>query len=394
MNRLKGVSKTVFYISFPLSFIGFILPVYAFNLGSSPMEIGILYSIVSLCSIIIRPLVGRWIDNKGRRSGFIIGVVAYAVAIGLYLIAYSYTLIFIARVVQSTAASFLWVSVNAMIADVSQDNDRARNFGIIEQCSNKGAFMGSNIGFAILFFSDSSQRLQLALLIFFIIAVYALVNSIRNTNETIKTEEIIIDKKPKNREQFIKYIVIMGILSAVSSVIAPIYLVYLKETVTEDLALISFLYVPGAIMSMFLPARMGKLSDKIGRKKMLVTGMLLNGIFTLLIPWANGYYSFMSLYFLMAVAGLISSPAESAMVSEITGGNHSGRAYGSYRLATGIGGIIGPLVGTAVYQYLGKGTIFYIEGFALLAAAIAVGLAIHDRNEKISDSTNRKLSEA
>lgn len=393
MYRLKGVSKTVFYISFPLTFIGFILPVYAADLGSSPLEIGVLYSVVSLCSILIRPVVGRWIDNRGRRSGIIIGVFAYAAAIGLYIIADSYSYILIARVVQSTAASFLWVSVNAMVADVSQDSDRAGNFGIMEQYSNRGAVLGSNIGFIVLFFSKSSQRVQLAFVVFFIIAVYSLVNSIRSTSETIAPGEKVKAPGTVENNQFIKYIVIMGVLSMVSSVMAPIYLVYLKETITEDLALISFLFLPGAIMSMFLPVRMGKLSDRIGRKKMLTAGMLLSGIFTLLIPLANGYYTFMGLYALVALAGFVSSPAESALVAEITGGSNTGKAYGNYRLATGIGGIIGPLIGSTVYQYLGKGTIFYIEGVALLFAAAAIGMIIKDKSSIAFKGAQEKLSE-
>lgn len=391
MKKLEGVLKTVFYISFPLSFIGFILPVYASNLGSSPLEIGVLYSIVSLCSILIRPIVGRWIDNKGRRSGLIIGVLAYAVAIGLYFMADGYIYILIARVVQSTAASLLWVSVNAMIADVSQDSDRAKNFGIMDQYSNRGGFIGSTIGFTIMFSSDSDKRLQLVFLIFLLIAIYALVNSIRNTNETINSKEIMIDKKVENNNQFVKYIAIMGMLSAVSSVMAPIYLVYLKETITKNLALISYLFIPGAIMSIFLPEKMGRLSDKVGRKKMLIAGMFLNGIFTILIPLVKGYYAFMSLYALMALAGLISSPAESALVAEITGGKQSGKVYGNYRLATGIGGIIGPLIGTVVYQCMGKGTIFYIEGILLLIASIVIRIVIRDNPINSSENITQDV---
>lgn len=382
MNKLKGVSKTVFYISFPLSFIGFILPIYASNLGSGPVEIGILYSIVSLCSIIIRPFVGKWIDKKGRRNGIIIGTLAYAAAIGLYFIANNYINILIARMIQSIAASFLWISVNAMVADVSDDRDRSKNFGIIEQYSNRGACIGSCIGFTIMFSSNHNQRLQFVFLVYLFIAIYAFINSMKNTNETIIPEDTKVEKEIENDRQFFKYIIIMGILSLISSIMAPIYLVYLKETITKDLALISFLFVPGSIMAMFLPAKIGKLSDRIGRKVMLVAGMLLSGVFTIIIPLVKGYYAFMGLYTLIALSELISSPAESALVAEITGGNHRGKAYGNYRFATGIGGIIGPLLGTVVYQYLGKGTIFYIEGVSLVIAAIAIGLVIKDKKVK------------
>lgn len=384
MKGIQGVSKTVYYISFPLSFIAFILPVYASDLGSSPMEIGILYSIVSLCSILIRPVVGKWIDKRGRRSGVIIGVLAYTIAVGLYLIASSYSFILIARVVQSTGASFLWVSINAMIADISRDSDRAKNFGMIEQYSSRGSFIGSGIGFSLMFFSNSDNRLQLVFLVFLLIAAYALINSLRNTEETINTREENIKEEFENKDQFLKYIVIMGVLSAISTVMAPVYLVYLRETITRDLALISFLFVPGAVLSMFLPSKIGKLSDRIGRKRMLSAGMFLSGIFVVLIPLVTGYYAFMGLYTLMEIAGMISSPAEGALVAEITGGNHSGKAYGSYRLATGIGGVIGPLVGTVVYQYLGRGAIFYIEGAALLAASIIIWVVVRDKRDMLA----------
>ncbi len=381
MKGLLGVSKTVYYISFPLSFIAFILPVYASDLGSSPLEIGILYSIVSLCSILIRPVVGRWIDKRGRRSGVIIGVLAYTIAVGLYLIAGSYGLILLARVVQSIGASFLWVSINAMVADISQDSDRAKNFGTIEQYSSRGSFIGSGIGFFLMFSSSSENRLQLVFIVFFLIALYALINSIRKTEETINIKEVNNKEGFKNKDQFMKYIVVMGVLSAISTVMAPVYLVYLRETITRDLALISFLFLPGAVLSMFLPSKMGKLSDRVGRKRMLSAGMFLSGILVMLIPLTTGYPAFMGLYTLMGLADIISSPAEGALVAEITGGNHSGRAYGSYRLATGIGGVIGPLVGTVVYQYLGKDTIFYIEGAALLAASIIIWFIIRDKRD-------------
>jgi MFS family permease len=175
----------------------------------------------------------------------------------------------------------------------------------------------------------------------------------------------------------------MGILTAISSMTAPVFLVYLKETITKDMALISFLFVPGAFLSLFLPAKMGKLSDRIGRKVMLVSGMILSALFTILIPAAKGYYPIMALYTLLAVSGFISSPAQSAMVTEITSGNQRGRAFGLYQLATGIGGTIGPLLGTAVYQYMGKGNLFYIQGTALIAAAFAVGLIIKERKTDI-----------
>lgn len=65
---MKELKRSIYFISFPLSFIGFIFPIYASNLGVSTMELGYLYSMFSMVSIIIRPIVGSLIDKRGRKD--------------------------------------------------------------------------------------------------------------------------------------------------------------------------------------------------------------------------------------------------------------------------------------------------------------------------------------
>lgn len=64
MNNLKALKKSIFYISFPFSLIGFLFPVYAHSIGVSVIELGIIYSVFSLFTILIRPVVGFLIDKK------------------------------------------------------------------------------------------------------------------------------------------------------------------------------------------------------------------------------------------------------------------------------------------------------------------------------------------
>lgn len=379
MKRISGAINVVYYISFPLTFLGFILPVYASSLGSSPIEIGMLYSVFSLCSVLIRPQVGKWIDNRGRRSGLLTGMLFYTLSIGLYLAAQNYVYILLARIVQSIGSSFLWVSLDTMVSDVSSGENRGRNFGVVEQFSNRGTYLGSLIGFTILFNKNFEDPFKNIFGIYLVISIYALIKGMKIVNETLNPSEEKIYEVPIRNREFIKYIAVMGILAAISSMTAPVFLVYLRETITKDLALTSFLFVPGALLSLFLPARMGKFSDRAGRKVMLLSGMLISAVFTMLIPAVKGYYLFMALYTALSAAGLIGSPAQSALVAEITGGNHRGRAYGLYQFATGIGGTLGPMLGTLVYQYIGKGIIFYIQGAALIAGAVVIWLVIKDR---------------
>lgn len=381
MKELLGYKKALYYISFPLSFIGFILPIYAANLGASPIEVGILYSIFSLCGVLIRPLCGYFIDKKGRKGLFVIGLIAYAVVIALFLVGSSYKYILIARMIQSIASSFVWISGYAMIADVTANKSRSEVIGGINQVSSKGAIIGSFIGFTILF-NGTSNPFKIIFGVYLITSLIGIYYGITKTKETLNNQiernyEIKIEKKGN---KFIIFLVVMGFLSFVLSMLSPIYLIYLKETISDDLSLISFLFIPGAILSMYLPKIFGNMSDRYGRNKILVLGMILQSLLVITIPFIKGYYLFMIIYTLISISAMIRIPAQTAMIADMTGGEVRGKSYGLYSFATGVGAVFGPIIGTYIYQYMNKGIVFYIQGISFALCAIAMMILFREKN--------------
>lgn len=170
----------------------------------------------------------------------------------------------------------------------------------------------------------------------------------------------------------------MMILSLVGTMISPIYLVYMREHITRDIALISFLYIPGGILSLFLPKKFGSLSDKYGRKKLLISGMLIQAIIIFFIPIFKGYYTFMLAYTGLSIGGMLGGPARMSLVTELTGGINRGKSYGYYSTAIGLGGVIGPLIGASIYQYVGYASLFYTQGITILASLIIISLILRE----------------
>ena len=58
----------------------------------------------------------------------------------LFLLDKDFKYILIARIIQSIAASFYWISVDTIISDISNENNRAENFGLIDESLSKGDF--------------------------------------------------------------------------------------------------------------------------------------------------------------------------------------------------------------------------------------------------------------
>lgn len=363
---MQGLKKVVFFISFPFSFIAFIFPIYASSLGASVIEIGFLYTIFSIVAILIRPIVGNMIDKKGRKKGLIIGVAFYILVNILYSLAGDFRYLLIARILQSIAASFLWISIDATISDISNKENRAQNFGILDQSQVKGEFLGSIIGFNLLFRNIFANPFSSVFIVFFISSVVALFFSLKSVPETVHYKKDIEPGMIKNNKHMRLFLVIIGIISFISSLTAPIYLIYLQQNITSELYLISYLFIPGAILSMFLPRRFGILADKYGRERIIVVGIFLNAVLQIFIPFVKAYYPFMILYTLISVVSMFYSPALSSIIMDFVGEDKRGRSYGLYNFASGIGAAIGPLVGTYVYENIGNSIVFYLKGSLLI----------------------------
>jgi len=203
MKELLGYKKSLYYISFPLSFIGFILPIYAASLGATPIEVGMLYSIFSLCSVMIRPICGTWIDKRGRKGLFVMGIIAYTIVIILFIVGNSYRFILLARIIQSIASSFIWISGLAMISDVTSNDNKSKTIGSIDQVASKGGITGSFIGFSLLFsrFDNPFRYIFLIYLVSSLIALYyGIVKTKETLNHKVDNKCVSSEKKEGKRE--------------------------------------------------------------------------------------------------------------------------------------------------------------------------------------------------
>lgn len=378
MNELR---KTAYFISFPLTFIAFIFPIFASSLGASAMQIGYLFSIFSIIGIIIRPIVGNLIDKKGRKTGIIIGIILYILANGFFTIAQDFKFLLIARMFQAFGASFLWISIDTVISDISNKEDRGKNFGILNESMARGGMAGSFIGLTVLFTGKFNNPFKYIFMIFLFTSLMALYYSIKEVPETISYKKEIESGRIKNEKGLKYFLIIMGTISLISSLTAPIYLLYLQENITSNLNQISYLFLPAGILSTILPRKFGIISDKQGREKTIIIGLLLNGVLQMLIPFSLNYYSFLILYTMISIVVMFYSPALSSLIIDFVGEEKRGRSYGLYSFASGIGAAIGPIIGSYIYENINNNIVFYLKG-GLLIVIVSIVCYIYIKNKK------------
>lgn len=122
-------------------------------------------------------------------------------------------------------------------------------------------------------------------------------------------------------------------------------------------------------VSALLQPVMGALSDKLGKRKILIqTGLGLLGISTLAYILAQHFFDLLILRTFQGVAVAVTIPASMALMTEITKKETRGGAMGVYSTLRIVGFTIGPLVGGFLKDRYGFNAAFYAGfGFIILA---------------------------
>lgn len=115
----------------------------------------------------------------------------------------------------------------------------------------------------------------------------------------------------------------------------------------------------------------GRLVDAVGRRPVLMTGLLISGLSTIVFGWAQSTPIFLGLSVLGGVGASMIQPASQAMLADIIGSDRNGgQALSAFSMATDLGTIIGTLLAGFIAEAFGFGWAFALTGTTLLLAII------------------------
>ncbi len=119
----------------------------------------------------------------------------------------------------------------------------------------------------------------------------------------------------------------------------------------------------------------GWLAERIGRKEMMVVGLLVAAAASLMFLLPLSIEWLVAVRFLQGLGFAAAAPAEIAAVADVVPPEELGRAYGWVSAARQSGIIVGPALG-GVLAVFGRWTVFAVTGSALATAALVAALTL------------------
>ncbi|SES31053.1 MFS transporter [Psychrobacillus sp. OK032] len=160
---------------------------------------------------------------------------------------------------------------------------------------------------------------------------------------------------------------------------------------TSTAGLVASIFIIGSLIGRLFG---GKQIEKIGSKKMLVTGIIIFTVVTLLYFIPTNIYALIGIRLLHGIGVGLATTASGTIVSQVIPSSRKGEGISYFSLSVVLSTAIGPLIGIALIGYAGFSSIFV---FSLIMGILSLIIAIPVKAPQIkhvatSESKGFKLS--
>jgi MFS family permease len=170
--------------------------------------------------------------------------------------------------------------------------------------------------------------------------------------------------------QFWLMVVGLFISSAGASMIWPFLMIYVSEKLSLSLSTVSTLITINAVTGLFASFIAGAVSDKLGRKLVMIVSLAVNGIGYLVMSQANSYLGFALIMVLMGASNPLYQVGSDAMLADMIVPEKRTNAYAIIRMINNAGIAVGPAMGgflaTRSYTYVFLGAAIGMITYSLL----------------------------
>lgn len=358
-----------------------ILPLWAEEIGATPVEIGIITASYAVAQLLFAPVWGRLSDRHGRRPVILVSLAGSAVAALFIGLAGSLLLLLIARVLQGIAGAS-YAAAQAYVADVTEPKDRAKGMGMIGAAFGLGFVLGPAIG---ALFSAIDQRLPFFVAsglaaANFVIAYVRLPESRRPgaAPEAPVPRLAIVRRALSSRD--LAPLVWLSFVSTFAFVgMETTFALFGDRRFSYSPVQMGLLFTFIGVMAVFSQGYLvGRVVERWGESRVMIGGFGGTAAGLMLVAVSHDLWLLLVGLALLAVASGLVFSTTTALISLTAGEREQGMVLGLSASVGGAARIGAPLLATVLFEHVGI-AVPLILGAALFALCAAAALRVVGR---------------
>lgn len=286
-------------------------------------------------------------------------------------VAFVWPTVLMARFVDRLGKGIRTSARDALIADETDPSSRGKAFGLHRAMDSTGAVIGPLVALVLMAILKEQYRL-IFLIAFFPAALGVLLlfffvkEKRRQTLNSSEVSSLSLAGFDWNFKILLFIVIVFGLGNS-----SDVFLILRAKNLGLSATLVVLAYVLYNVVYASFSMSAGILSDKVGRKKLMVSGFLVfSAVYFAFAFVSESFY----VWPLFAIYGLYIAATEGvskALVTDIVPSERRGTALGLYHTAVGIVTFAASFIAGLLWTYIGPAATFVYGGvMALLAALI------------------------
>lgn len=354
-----------------LGFIIPLFPIYVTQKGANNLQLGLIISGFTISQFLVQPFFGGLSDRFGRKPFMLGGMVSYGLVAFLYIFADSLVQVFLVRLLHGVAAGMIWPALAAFVIDQSPIEKRGEIIGILSAVEMLGFAIGPFLGGVLYgwggmdfpFWGCSLLACSSALMIW----------SFIQENNLFAPQNFLSWKERYGfsslRIADVRLLCLIGFAEAFvwGTIITVLPVMATNLGILPER--IGWLFTSYFLVFIILQRPVGKWSDRQGRKKPILWGIVIYTIAVILLS-LGGSLLYLLLVLALAGAGLgIYSPSARVAIADLSSAEVRGANMGIFFTTRMVGFFLGPNVAGLIADRFG-------QGFPFLIGAVVLGMGI------------------
>ena len=375
------VTATSFLTDISSEMIVYLIPLFLSNiLGVRTVVIGLIDGVAETTASLLKIYSGALSDKLGKRKELaVLGYALSTVAKPFLYFANTWGWVLGVRFADRAGKGIRTAPRDALVAASVDEKSRGLAFGLHRAGDTAGAFLGLGIASLIIWLTQSDASLltrktfQTAVLVSIVPAVLAVIVLALGAKEVAAA----------GKGSSVKRLTFTGIDARFKSFLLVIVLFTLGNSSDAFIVLRAQERGLSVLQTMFmlmtftaiytvLSGPLGALSDKVGRRRLIISGWLAYGLVYLGFAFSATGWHIWALFGLYGVYYAATEGTAKALVADLVPDSQRGTAYGLFNAAIGLTALPASVIAGLLWQGLGAWTGFGASAPFFFGAVMAL----------------------